>query len=300
MGSDLKDIVEPVVKNIPLSRIAGRVLAIDGNNLAYQFLSAIRAADGDYLRDADGNITSHLSGAFYRLSYFLENRIRLIVVFDGKPPEFKFKEIRRREEVKEEKNLYFSKEMRDEMKTLLDAMGVFTIIAPSEGEAQASYLTIKGKAYAVYSQDYDSFLFGASRVMRNYKDEEIDYVELETLLKHLNIDREKLILLGMLVGTDYNQGIRGIGVVKGLEMVKRLEKREILRTISEENGVDAEKIFEFFLSPPVEDVDVSFKPLDEEMIKKILIEKHGFSRERVEKRLEVIKEGYRMKTVFDL
>ncbi len=300
MGSDLKDLVEPIAKNISISKLAGRILAIDGNNIAYQFLSAIRSIDGDYLRDNEGNITSHLSGAFYRLSYFLENRIRLAVVFDGKPPKFKYKEIFRREQVKEEKGLYFNREMRDEMIKLLDAMGIFTMIAPSEGEAQASYLTIKGKAYAVYSQDYDSFLFGAIRVVRNYKNETMDYVELDNLIKHLNLDREKLVLLGMLIGTDYNEGIKGVGAIKGLEMVKSIDKNKILHMISEENNVDAESIFQFFISPPVVDVDIKFKELDEDLVKEILVDKHGFSKDRVEKRLEAIKHGYKLRTVFDL
>lgn len=305
MGSDLKRLVEPISKVITLSKLSGRTVAIDGNNMAYSFLAAIRSRDGDYLRDRDGNITSHLSGTFYRLSNFLLNRIKVIVVFDGKPPHFKRAEIERRLEARkhtEYRDMVFDQNMKQEMRELLEAMGVVIIDAPSEGEAQASYLTQTGIAYALNSQDYDSFLFGARRVLRNfYGEDKFEVVEIDTLFEHLGIDRERLILLGMLIGTDFNRGIHGIGPVKGLEIVKRESKENILRMISQENGVDAQEIFEFFMKPPIQEINkIESKQIQPDRIIEILVHRHQFSEQRVNNILKELIKVSKERTVFDV
>lgn len=66
----------------------------------YQFLSSIRQYDGTPLMDSEGNITSHLSGLFYRNINFLETGILPVYVFDGKPPEFKITTLKGRKERK--------------------------------------------------------------------------------------------------------------------------------------------------------------------------------------------------------
>lgn len=301
MGSDIKSLVEPIVRKLDISKLAGKILAIDGNNMAYQFLSAIKT-ENDYLRDKQGNITSHLAGTFYRLGWFLENKIKLVIVFDGAPPDFKKATIEKRAEIRaKEGSAKFTSAMKEEMIELMKAMGIFTIIAPSEGEAQASYLAARGKVYAVNSQDYDSFLFGASRVVRNYDEKKyFDYVELSELLAKFNINREKLILIAMLVGNDYNKGIPGVGVVRALEIINSKTKQEIISLVEETNEVDAEKIFNFFLNPPAIDVEINFPKFDKDKIYKILVEKHDFSEERVRKKLESIEQAYTKKTIFDI
>ncbi|MEM2054413.1 MAG: hypothetical protein QW336_00650 [Candidatus Anstonellales archaeon] len=304
MGSDLKRLIEPIAQTVHISKLSNRIITIDGNNMIYQFLAAIRTSDGEYLRDQKGEITSHLSGAFYRLSNFLINRIKLIVVFDGKPPYFKRAEIEKRILARSKtqyRDMVFTDTMKEETIELLNAMGIITIIAPSEGEAQASYLTRVGTAYAINSQDYDSFLFGAKRILRNYYGENrFEFVELDSVLKHLNIDHEQLILLGMLIGTDFNTGIDGIGPIRGLEMVRKMSKSEILDMISKDNGVDAMEIFEFFLNPPVKDVKLDFPSFDPDRLREILVTRHGFSAQRVENVINSIQKVRKERTVFDL
>ncbi|MCS7122775.1 MAG: flap structure-specific endonuclease [Candidatus Micrarchaeota archaeon] len=305
MGSDLKRLVEPVTKTIHISKLSGRTIAIDGNNMAYSFLAAIRSRDGDYLRDRDGNITSHLSGTFYRLSNFLINKIRVIVVFDGSPPHFKRAEIERRIAVRsttEYRDMVFDQNMKHEMRELLEAMGIASVDAPSEGEAQASYLTQTGIAYALNSQDYDSFLFGAKRVLRNfYGEDRFEIVDIDSLLEYLGIDRERLVLLGMLIGTDFNRGIHGIGPVKGLEIIKKESKDNILKRISQENGVDAQEIFDFFMKPPIQEIStIQPKQLQPDRIIEILVHRHQFSEDRVKNILQELIRVSRERTVFDV
>ena len=79
---------------INLNSLAGKSLAIDAYNALYQFLAIIRKSDGTHLKDSDGKITSHLSGLFYRTANLLENGIKVVYVFDGKPPDLKKVEIK--------------------------------------------------------------------------------------------------------------------------------------------------------------------------------------------------------------
>src|SRR3990172_205559 len=187
LGVDLADIVleEPV----KLEDLSNRTLAVDAYNALYQFLAIIRQPDGTPLKDHQGRVTSHLSGLLYRTANLVEKRIRLVFVFDGKPPELKEEEIRRRRRIKQEaisqyeaavkegrieearKYAQATSQLKDLMvedaKRLLDALGIAWIQAPSEGEAQAAFMAERGDVWAVASQDHDSLLFGAPRMLKN-------------------------------------------------------------------------------------------------------------------------------------
>ena len=168
MGVDISDIIE--AKEIEMEDIKNKSIAIDGYNTLYQFLSIIRQPDGTPLMDEKGRITSHLSGLFYRTVNIMEAGIKPVYVFDGKPPELKQKTLEERNERRkiseeewkkaleegdvEKARLYaqassrLTKEMVEDSKKLLDLMGVPWVQAPSEGEAQAAYMAIKGDVYA--------------------------------------------------------------------------------------------------------------------------------------------------------
>src|SRR5208283_3825581 len=97
--------------------------------------------------------------------------------------------------------------MVDDAKRLLSAMGQSWIQAPSEGEAQASYMASRGDVWSVASQDHDSLLFGAPRMVKNlavtgrrklprrdaYVEVEPELVELSKVLQELSITREQLV-----------------------------------------------------------------------------------------------------------
>ena len=102
MGANLREIVEPVKKEVEFENLMGKKVAIDGFNALYQFLASIRQPDGTPLMDSKGRVTSHLSGLFYRTINLLEKGIKPMYVFDGEPPEFKKRERERRMKMKEE------------------------------------------------------------------------------------------------------------------------------------------------------------------------------------------------------
>ena len=317
MGVDLGDVPK---RAVALSDLSGKRFAVDAYNAIYQFLSSIRQPDGTPLKDFNGNITAHLTGIFYRNARLLENGIRPIYVFDGKPPEFKSDVITERADRKREaeanwKNALEKGDMAsakkyaqassrlthamvEESKELLRAMGIPVVEAPSEGEAQASQLVIEGAADAAASQDMDCLLFGAPLLLRNlsvggrrkmpgrndYVEVEPEFIELQAALSTLGVSRQQLVWMGILIGTDFDEGVKGIGPKKALKIVRDCKT---LREAAERAGAQDEMpLFEaveyFFLNPPVDKgVKAQAERMDKEKIVKFLCGKHDFSEERV-------------------
>ena len=322
MGSDIGDIL--VREQVGLDHFSGKKIAIDAFNTIYQFITTIRQPDGTPLKDSDGRVTSHLSGLLYRNANLIENGVKPIYVFDGKPPSFKEKEIRERIERKieaeekwavavergEDAKKYAMMSARideyilDSSKKLLDLLGIPWIQAPSEGEAQASFMTSRGDADFTGSQDYDSLLFGSPFLARNltitgrrklpgrnvYIDVKPEVISLDESLKSLGITREQLVDIAILVGTDYNDGIKGVGAKKALKYIKTYgDVFKALRAIKAEVE-NLEEIREFFLNPPIlEEYEVHFREPDVDGAVEFLCEEHDFSRDRVEKAVEKIR-----------
>ncbi|MCK4550763.1 MAG: flap endonuclease-1 [Candidatus Aenigmarchaeota archaeon] len=318
MGVKISQIIPK--EDIDVTKLSGKTIAVDALNTIYQFLSIIRQYDGSPLADEQGRTTSHLSGIFYRSLNQMIAGVRLVYVFDGKPPEFKStvnnertkkraeahekwmnaKEKGNFEEAKKhaQASVKITDEIIKESKELLIAMGIPVVQAPSEGEAQAAVMARKGIVFAAASSDFDTLLFGTPRLIRNlnitgkrkipgtsiYREVKPEIIHLEKALSTLGISREQLISLGILVGTDYNPGgIAGLGPKKALAFVKKHKKFDtIFENIEWNFNIQPKEICDFFMNPPTEnDLDITQKEADPEKIKKILCEKHNFSDERV-------------------
>lgn len=332
MGVKIGELIERRVE-LKLSDISGRRIALDAFNAMYQFLAKIRQPDGTPLMTSKGEITSVHSGMFYRTANFLKEGIFPVYVFDGEKPVFKSRAIEERVKAREEAEvkwrealetgdieearkyaqaaLNITNDIVEDCKKILELMGLPVIQAPSEGEAQAAYMAAKGDVWATASQDYDSLLFGAPRLIRNltvtgkrklpgkdvYVDVNPELIELEEVLRSNGITREQLILIGILVGTDYNLGgVKGIGVKRAVELVKRYRNpEELFSRIDWEFDVDPISIYEFFLNPPkTDDYEIVLsKPRSDELLK-FMVEEHEFSEERVRKVINEIEEAYRM------
>ena len=117
-------------------------------------------------------------------------------------------------------------------KELLTYMGVPYVQAKGEGEAQGAYMVQKGDAWAVASQDYDCLLFGAPRIIRNLTLSgglsNLEYLELEKVLSEIDLTREQLIDVALMVGTDFNEGIHGIGAKTGLKLIRNNTLEDVL------------------------------------------------------------------------
>jgi flap endonuclease-1 len=322
MGLDLKGLTTK--EKTRLESFSSKVIAIDAYNTIYQFLSIIRGPDGMLLSDSRGRVTSHLSGLFYRNVNFLSLGIKPVYVFDGKPPTMKAAEIERRRQIKKEATIKYEKAlaegnveeirkyaqqttamqdgMVDDAKHLLGLFGIPYVEAPSEGEATAAHMTQTGLAYASASQDYDSLLFGARRLVRNFTNSgrrklpnrntyieiEPEIIDLQKLLTELGVTREQLVDIGILIGTDFNpDGFERIGPKTALKMIKEFGKLEDVPQIQDKLAeIDYNQIRRIFLEPKVTHVtELKFGAPHNSEIVKYLADERSFSRERIESSL---------------
>lgn len=334
MGVNLKDIIPDTAVHVinDLKELKGKSVAIDAYNALYQFLAAIRQPNGMPLMDSKGRITSHLSGLFYRTINILEEGIKPVYVFDGKPPELKAKEIEERIKIRVEAEKKFkealargkleeartyaqassrlSHEMVNDAKALLTAMGIPWVQAPSEGEAQAAYMASKKDVWASASQDFDSILFGTPRLLRNLtisgrrklprknvyieiKPELIDSVK---LLKELGISREQLVDVALFIGTDFNpEGVKGVGPKTALKLIKTYGSFEeaVQHLPSAKVMFDPKEVRKIFLNPEVtDDYEIKWSPPNKDEVMKTLVKEHDFSETRVRNALERLRKAY--------
>jgi flap endonuclease-1 len=328
IGVKLRTIVSK--RPVQLESLRGKSIAIDAHNALYQFLSIIRQPNGALLKDRSGRITSHLSGLLYRNSNLIEKGIKPIYVFDGKPPYLKKTEILRRKKIRTKARIKYKDALEkgdikraktyaqatskledymiDDSKILLTLMGVPWVQAPSEGEAQAAHITRSGNSDYCGSQDYDSLLFGAPRLIRNmtitgkrklpgkkaYVEVIPEIIELGKLLGKLEITREQLVDIGILLGTDFNpEGFKGIGPKRALKLIRKFGSFEkISKSMDLESSFDVQQIREIFLNPKVNDeYQIKWETPDIEGTLKLLCEQRSFSENRVKKALSRFTEG---------
>jgi len=318
MGVDLGDAIPR--EKIELQDIGGWTLAVDAYNTLYQFLAIIRGPSGEHLKDSRGRVTSHISGLFYRNINLMELGIKLVYVFDGKPPELKAEEIERRTaQRREAKDQYLKalqagemaqarkyaeastvlrRDMVADAKLLLDAMGIPYVDAPSEGEAQASVMAAEGTVNAVASQDHDSIIFGAPILVRNVTisgkrrlpskgiviNVQPERITLKSVISATGLTREQLVDFAILLGTDFNpDGFEGVGPVRALKYLKRYGSLEKVTELKEEiSKVNYTAIRDLYLHPPATPgVRPEWKQPDPQALLKYLVDEHSFSPDRV-------------------
>jgi flap endonuclease-1 len=326
LGCDLRPII--VRREIKLEELRGRVLAVDGNNMLYQFLSLIRTPEGVSLKDSQGRTTSHLAGLLFRSTRLtLDYDLRFVFVFDGPPHPLKARVLAERRAVREKARTEWSEALRrhdfqtawskavmmskldqpmiDDAKRLLSLIGVPYVQAPSEGEAQAAFMASRGDVWAASSRDYDSILFGSPRVVRYLtisgreflpskgisRPLKPELIELSNFLRYHGITDKQLVDLAILIGTDFNEGIKGIGPKTALKLIKRHGSLEALPDdLRDKLPHDLETLRNTFLRPEVTlKYSTLQRPVDENGLLTFLCSERGFSQERVKVAVERLK-----------
>ncbi|CRL04575.1 CLUMA_CG017644, isoform A [Clunio marinus] len=304
------------IKETEIKNYFSRKIAIDASMCLYQFLIAVRA-EGAQLTSASGEPTSHLMGTFYRTIRLLENGIKPVYVFDGKPPDLKGGELTKRAERREEAQkaldkateagdqaeiekfnrrlVKVTKEHNNEAKELLTLMGVPYIEAASEAEAQCAAMVKAGKVYGVATEDMDALTFGSTVLLRHMTFSEarkmpVQEIHIDKVLKGLELSQEEFIDLCILLGCDYCDTIRGIGPKKAFEFItKHRSIEEILKNIDRKKyqvpeDWNYEKARQLFKTPEVLDsaeIDLKWKEPDEEGLVNFLCGDRQFSEERI-------------------
>ena len=327
MGVNLTPIIIKTV--LTLDDLRGKSFAVDANNYLYQFLALIRMPDGTPLQDSHGNITSHLAGLMFRSTRLLHDYdMQLVFVFDGKPPQLKQHEIMKRREMRQKatqewqdalkKGDYataFSKAVMtsrltqpliEDAKTLLSLLGIPFVQAPSEAEAQSAYMAIKGDVWAASSKDYDSLLFGAPNLLRyltisgreflpskgTSRPLKPELIELNMLLRRYNITREQLVDIALLIGTDFNEGVKGIGPKTALNLIQKHNQIEDLPSDikSQLEAQNYQTVRRVFVQPEVtQNYTIKYQEPNEDGLYEFLCEQRDFSKSRVETVIQRIK-----------
>ncbi len=314
MGVNLTPII--VKEVLRLDDLRSRSFVVDGNNTLYQFLALIRQRDGRPLTSRTGKVTSHLVGLLYRTTRLMSDyNLSLTFVFDGKPPARKRDELDAREALREKAAQEYSeaverkdyavawskavtssrltRDMVDDARRLLSLLGIPWVQAPGEGEAQAAYMCGRGDAWAVASRDYDTLLYGSPRLVRyvtiagkeflpstgTSRPLEPECITLETLLQSLGIDRRQLVDLSILIGTDYNRGVKGVGPKRGLDLIRRHGDLEhVPPEIQRELPKDLEEVRSLFLQPAItQEYVLRARDLDREGVIRFLCDELDFS-----------------------
>ncbi len=258
----ISDNVPGAIKLAEIKTFFGRKVAIDASMCLYQYLIAVRQADGSQLTNEEGQTTSHLSGFFYRTIRMVENGLKPVYVFDGKPPQLKSEELTKRVERKmkaeahiesiketgtveeisrfERRTVRATREQNEEVKLLLKLMGIPFVEAPCEAEAQCAELAKAGKVYAAASEDMDTLCYEPPYLLRHLTYSEarkipVDEVKTSLIIEGLELDNRSFIDLCILLGCDYCETIRGVGPINALKLIKEFKTIEKILEHFKEN-----------------------------------------------------------------
>jgi flap endonuclease-1 len=317
-------LLTPILKREQTSfkALYGKSFAVDASIELHQFLALIRKPDGSLFTDPTGRVTSHLIGLLTRTSRLVTDyKLRPVFVFDGRPNPLKRATIEARRRVQQKARIEYIQaietqdysrawskvvmtgrvtgEVVADAKRLLSLMGIPWLEALEDGEAQASFMAAKGEVWAVGSKDYDCLLFGAPILARYLTLTGREYlpskktsrplipelVKLGENLQALGISREQLVDLALVVGTDFNEGVMGIGPKKGLALIRKYgEAEKFPDEIRSELPKDLDGVRNIFLHPRVlENYSLKRRRPDPEGMIEFLCEERGFARDRVQK-----------------
>ncbi len=261
LSSDIRQYMP--VEELEEKDLIGKTVAVDTFNYLYQFLSAIRTQNGDLL-ERNGVVVSHLYGILWKFGRLLANGTKLIFVFDGKPSADKQLILEERREQKEkimeeieiakmegnEKEVAKLQRLTakvdnsiiDSTKTLAKFLGISYIDAPEEGEAEAVHLVKTGFADYVATQDYDVIAYGCRSILRNIgvrkgkKFLKINLVDAEKVFKIMEISQDQFLYVAFMTGTDYNYGIKNVGIKRALKIAKQANTNQELVDLLIKNG----------------------------------------------------------------
>ena len=238
------------IQSVHLNTLKGKTVAIDTSIFLYKSLMNVRS-NGDYLRNNNDKIVSHIIGIYYKTIQYLSLGIKPIYIFDGKPPKEKSECIQERnkkayeskEKIKDTKDkkeieklekssIRITKNHIEDLKILFNLMGVSYIHPDGEAEAYAGELCRIGYVDAVITEDMDTLVYETPLMIRSCIDKSIknnDYISifnLSQILKDFDMNITQFTDLCILCGCDYCPTIPKIGTARAFQNIKKYNSIE--------------------------------------------------------------------------
>ncbi|MFX0105250.1 MAG: hypothetical protein ACFE75_07150 [Candidatus Hodarchaeota archaeon] len=339
MGVKLQNII--VRKKIEYQDLRGKVIAVDAPNIIMRLFNFTQKNtdrnDNNLILDRTQRPIFHLYGLLYRVNFYYCKKIFPIFCFDGKVSELKrvitkdqlkdfiftqrwYQEAMKNGNKELARNIALSKEYMwqnviKESKQLLGAFGIPYIESPASAESQCANLVKRKLAAYSNSQDFDSLLFGCPHIIQNlsksmkrkvqgkwqYQKVYPVQIDLQENLRNLGISLFQLIDIGILIGTDYFQGVKNIGPKKALTLIRSYKTLENL-ILKEFGTYDfsnltpdiIKQIRKIFLFPEVNDSTqkLYWNLPNKSKVFSLLCKEHNLNRDRVVKNLEILEKNY--------
>jgi flap endonuclease-1 len=276
-NADLRQLA--AIEPIEFSELAGATVAIDAHNWLYRYLTTTVkwTSDAVYTTTA-GEEVANLVGVVQGLPKFFEHDITPVMVFDGGVTELKTDEIEQRREQKEKaakraeearkagdaveaarlesRTQRLTETIHETTRELLDLLDVPIVEAPAEGEAQAAHMARTGTVDYAGSEDYDTLLFGAPHTLRDLTSKgDPECMTLDATLDEHDLTWEQLVDVGILCGTDFNDGVSGVGPKTAVKLVGEHGDLWVVLEAEDAYIENADLVRELFLNPDVTDTD---------------------------------------------
>ena len=332
----LKKFCPSSLRPLDLASLSDQFLTCDASITMYQFLfstvSLTKKNDIVQPLDPSGLSSAHILGLIYRSLFLLESRIKPIWVFDGKPPNEKteilverMNKINESEELMNDslensdflsafkykvQSLRITEEMKKDGELAVKLLGIPCIKSPGEAEAQCAYIANMKEIYGTISEDSDCLVFGSKKLIKGLNSKEsikkkAVEIDLEGVLKELDLNMEKFVDLCILCGNDYNQNITNLGAIGAYKFIRKYGDIEtIIGEIEEKSrkkgrfyqipkNFDYKNVRELFKNPKINRIsyeEIEWKKPDLEGLKHYLIENKGFSVKRTDNIVKRFKE----------
>lgn len=279
-----------VLTDIDDSDMSGSIVAVDASNWLYKYLyNTVKFNNESIYTTPEGEELPNLIATIVGLNKFFEHDITPIFVFDGKPHDLKAAELESRRETREKaeqkkkearkegdeikasgyeaRSIGLSGDITETTKELLERLDIPYITAPRAAEAQAARMCSEGVVQYVISDDYDTMMFGAPSTVRNFTSasRQLELMDLPATLERHELTQKQLVEVGLLCGTDYNEGVKGIGPKTGVKFIKEYDDLEGVLEAKDAHIENFESVRAIFLNQEkstdaIEDIETAINP----------------------------------------
>ena len=284
-NSDLRGVA--AISDVSFDEIGGSVVAVDAHNWLYRYLTTtVKFTNERVYTTAAGEEVANLVGIVQGLPKFVDNDVVPVFVFDGGVTDLKADEVERRREQRklaearheaaseagdtveaarlEARTQRLTDVIHETTRGLFDRLDVPYVEAPAEGEAQCAHMAAAGDVDYAGSEDYDTMTFGSPLTLRQLTSKgDPELMDLQATLERHDISYEQLVDVAILMGTDFNEGVRGFGPKTAVRAIK--EHGDLWGVLEDagETIPHAERVRDLFFDPPVTDdyeFDVAIDP----------------------------------------